>query len=335
LLFSLAGPGSHHPHTTSSMESTSYWDEGAHPDFLLSVNDRVLQIRDKLMEVAPTRVPVVLTGEKGLGKEALAHTLHRLSPRSAGSFVRVNCYVVPRGQLGTELFGHAPEATTPFERARRGTLFVNGVETFSPEVCERFGTTLALFDGDPPDEAPRLIFSSETPDHEGAVKKLLRGIAEERAAVAVTLPPLRQRPEDIGLLAQHIMQLYSPFYSSKIKQLRASLIDLFKLYSWPGNVRELERVIRRFLVMEDESTIRRELEEKIWHRQSRNGYDTEDYPEGTKLAEISKVAAQKAEARAIQRVLERTRWNKKAAALELGVSYKSLLNKVRDYRLDN
>jgi two-component system, NtrC family, response regulator AtoC len=317
------------------MEATSYWEEGAHPDFLLSVNDRVLQIRDKLMEVAPTRVPVVLNGEKGLGKEALAHTLHQLSARSSAPFVRVNCYVVPRAQLAGELFGHSPEAETPFDRGRRGTVFVNGIETFSPDVCERFAAILTQLDGGPPDESPRLVFSSEAPDHDGAVKKLLRNVVEDRAGVPVTLPPLRSRPEDIGLLAQHIMQLYSPFYSSKIKQLRASLIDLFKLYSWPGNVRELERVIRRFLVLEDESAIRRELEEKIWHRQSRNGHETEDLPEGMKLAEISKLAAQKAEARAIQRVLVRTRWNKKAAALELGVSYKSLLNKVRDYRLDS
>jgi DNA-binding NtrC family response regulator len=317
------------------MESTSYWEEGAHPDFLLSVNDRVLQIRDRLMEVAPTRVPVMLCGEKGLGKEALAHTLHHLSARGSGPFVRVNCYVVPRAQLATELFGHAPEAVTPFERARRGTLFINGIESFGPDVCERFAASIASFAKEPPDEAPRLVFSSETSEQDGSVKKLLNSIVDDGAGVMVALPPLRNRPEDIGLLAQHIMQLYSPFYSSKIKQLRGSLIDLFKLYSWPGNVRELERVIRRFLVMEDESTIRRELEEKIWHRQSHNGYDGEDFPEGMKLSEISKLAAQKAEARAIQRVLERTRWNKKAAALELGVSYKSLLNKVREYRLDN
>ena len=94
-------------------------------------------------------------------------------------------------------------------------------------------------------------------------------------------------------------------------------------------------IVEGIYVADSEDRLRRELEEKIWHRQSRNGHEAEDLPEGMKLAEISKLAAQKAEARAIQRVLERTRWNKKAAALELGVSYKSLLNKVRDYRLDN
>src|SRR5712691_198813 len=103
------------------MEPTSYWEEGAHPDFLLSVNDQVLQIRDRLMEVAATQVPVVICGEKGLGKEALAHTLHHLSPRGSGPFVRVNCYVIPRAQLAAELFGHVAEAVTPLARARQGT----------------------------------------------------------------------------------------------------------------------------------------------------------------------------------------------------------------------
>jgi len=341
------------------MESTSYWEEGAQPDFLLSVNDRMLQIRERLLEVADTRVPVVLCGEKGLGKEALARTLHRWSTRVAGPFVRVNCQTVPAAKLSGELFGPAnggegeevrgaegaESSVDPFERARRGTLYLSGIETFDAGLRGRLASALIRLENESPDEAPRLVLSTESdsgvsgeaggePRPEGVRRDVLAGILGNGSALVVALPPLRARPEDIGLLAQHLLQLHSPFYSSRIKQVRSSLIDLFKQYSWPGNVRELERVIRRFLVLEDESAIRRELEEKM--RQGKGNGETvaSELSQGLKLHEIGRLAAQKAEARAIRRVLEQTRWNKKAAAQELGVSYKSLLNKVRDYRLD-
>ena len=312
---------------------SSYWDEGGHPDFLLSVNDQMLQVREKLLDVAGTRRPIVLRGEKGLGKEALAHTIHQRSPRAGGPFVRVNCYVIPKAHLAAELFGQSGDAVTPFDRARGGSLFLTGIETFDLSVCSRLASTVAQLDREPPAEAPRLIFSSEEVELDGPCKKVLEAVIQERAGLEVTLLPLRKRPEDIALLSQHLLQLYAPFYSSRIRQMRSSMIDLFKSYPWPGNLREVERVIRRFLVLEDESAIRRELEEKVQQRTG-EAREEDEFRPGMKLSEIGKLAAHRAEARAIRRVLEQTRWNKKAAAMELGISYKSLLSKVREYRLD-
>jgi two-component system response regulator AtoC len=344
------------------MESSSYWEETASPDFLLSVNDRMLQIRQKLLEAGPTRLPIVLIGERGLGKEALAQAVHRWSNRAAGPFVRIHCSVIPMEQLSAELFGSragAPrsaaagaadpagngsrarsqendgDGSTAFARARGGTLYLSGIETFETNLCSRINATLARAEEEHRDEVPRLVLSSEAPEQDPALQRLIEQLFGKGSSLVVRVPPLRERPEDIGLLAQHLLQVHGPSYSSRIKQVRSSLIDLFKQYSWPGNVRELERVIRRFLVLEDESAIRRELEEKIWQGKGRRGADFEEIPSGLKLHEIGKLAAQRAEARAIRQVLEQTRWNKKAAALELGVSYKSLLNKVRDYRLDS
>ncbi len=317
------------------MDIPAHWDDGAQPDFLLSVNDRMLQVREKLLEVAETPVPLALCGEKGLGKEALAQAVHRWSPRAGGPFVRVNGYAVSSGQLTAELFG-ASAAGSPLARAAGGTTYLSGLETFGTGLCDRLASTLGRLQGDTA-HAPRIVLSTEAKVLDGSVKRLIEGDwgSDARTSVfRVDLPPLRERPEDIGLLAQHLLQLYGPFYSSRIKQVRSSLIDLFKQYPWPGNVRELERLIRRFLVLEDESAIRRELEERIWRGNGRAASEPDDFTPGMKLTEIGRLAAQRAEARAIRRVLEQTRWNKKAAALELGVSYKSLLNKVRDYRLD-
>ncbi|MFN2432471.1 MAG: sigma-54-dependent transcriptional regulator [Gemmatimonadota bacterium] len=324
------------------MESTP-WEDGSHPDFLLSVNDRMLQVRQKLLEVAETRVTVVLRGEAGLGKEVLAHGLHRWSPRAGGPFVRVHCDAVSSAQLGGELFGFplngslAParetqpaSSVTPFDRARAGTLYLRNVEALTRELGSRLAAELAR--REPDAERPRLVVSVEGPP-QAATAELLESLLAGGAGVVVELPALRERPEDIGLLAQHLLQLHAPSYSTRIRQVRASLVELFKQHRWPGNVRELERVIRRFLVLEDETAIRRELEEKM--RAGNGCAETEEFPPGMKLSEIGRLAAQRAEAHAIRRVLERTRWNKKAAAAELGVSYKSLLNKVRDYRLDS
>ena len=326
------------------MEWSSYSEESVQPDFLHSVNDRMLHIRERLVEVAATHVPVLLIGEKGLGKEALAHTIHRWSPRAAGPFVRVNCAIAPAVQLETDLFADSRadsrESVTAFVLARGGTLCLAGVETFEAALCARLVPIFAQSKPEPPDAAARLVLVIEVIEGgeavpEGPVEKLVRAVVDRSSGVAVTLPPLRERPEDIGLLAQQLLQLHSPFYSSRIKQVRSSLIDLFKQYAWPGNVRELERVVRRFLVLEDESAIRRELEEKIGKGSPPSASELEPCPHGLTLGEIGKLAAHKAEARAIRRVLEQTRWNKKAAAQELGVSYKSLLNKVRDYQLDS
>jgi DNA-binding NtrC family response regulator len=309
------------------MEPTLYRDEAASPDYLLSVNDRMLQVRERLLELAQTGCPVVLCGEQGLGKESLAQSIHRWSPRSAGPFVRASAQLLANGggeDADGENGGH------PLRRALSGTLYLSNAEALGPDARARLASQLSALEAERPGRAPRLVVSVESPaaDAPDAVAGLLPG-----ESVALELPPLRDRPEDIGLLAQHLLQVYGAFHTTRIKQLRSSLVDLFKQYAWPGNVRELERVIRRFLVLEDESAIRRELEAKIRTHQV-EAADGEDYPPGTPLAEIGRRAAQRAEARAIRRALERTRWNKKAAAHDLGVSYKSLLNKVRDYRLD-
>jgi DNA-binding NtrC family response regulator len=311
------------------MESTLYRDEGASPDYLLSVNDRMLQVRERLLELAQTGCPVVLCGEKGLGKESLAQSLHRWSARSSGAFVRVNAQLLANGGSG-ENAEAGENGSHPLRRAVGGTLYVSNAEGLAPDARSRIAAQFAALEAERPGRAPRLVVSVEASPTEAAdaVAGFLPG-----ESVALELPPLRDRPEDIGLLAQHLLQVYGAFHTTRIKQLRSSLVDLFKQYAWPGNVRELERVIRRFLVLEDESAIRRELEAKIRAHQV-EAAEGEDYPAGTPLAEIGRRAAQRAEARAIRRALERTRWNKKAAAHDLGVSYKSLLNKVRDYRLD-
>ena len=317
------------------MEQASQWDDGVRPDFLLSVNDRMLQVREKLLLVAETRAPVGICGERGLGKEALALAVHRWSPRAGGPFVRVSCTAVPAVRLAAELFGEpAAEAASPFARARGGTLYVGGLEACGPALGERLAAVAARIEAEAPESSPRLVLATEETDPASPARQLLERIVAAGAGTAVVLPPLRERPEDIGLLAQHLLHLYVPFYSSRVRQVRSSLVDLFKQYAWPGNVRELERVIRRFLALDDESAIRRELEEKVWRAGGAARASEEEFPAGMKLAEISRLAARRAEARAIRRVLEKTRWNKKAAAQELGVSYKSLLNKVRDYQLD-
>lgn len=317
------------PEPSTEPPAGGYWEIGGHPNFLLSVHETVISARERLAQVADTSLTVILYGERGVGKEVLARGIHNLSSREGRSFTALNAYAVPKASIERELFGQGYDGK--LAAAGEGTIYVHGVELLPPEVQQR----LVEWKRDrvkTGEAGPRFILSCEQPSMTGEeLEGLQRGWVAAGGAIRIEIPPLRERPEDIPLLATHILQKYGPFYGSRIRVLRRSFVRFLQLYRWPGNTRELERVIRRFLVIEDEEAIRVELGSKQGPTEE---YDDEAAEAGAPLKTLVARAVARVERREITRALERARWNKKRAAADLGISYKSLLNKVKDYEIE-
>ncbi|MCK5439007.1 MAG: sigma-54-dependent Fis family transcriptional regulator [Gemmatimonadetes bacterium] len=308
--------------------ASDYWEIGAHPNYLLSVNEDVVGARDRLSQVSDTSLTVILYGERGVGKEVLAHGVHSLSSRAEKSFTALNAYAVPRASIDRELFGNGYGGK--LDSGEDGTMYIHGIESLPQEIRER----LVEWKRDrekTSEPSARIILSCEAPSmNADGLSDLERMWAPAGGAVRVEIPPLRERPEDIPLLATHIVQKYGPFYGSSIRVLRGSFLRFLQAYQWPGNTRELERVLRRFLVIEDEEVIRAELGSK---QPVQDSFDDETETGGSLKAMVAR-AVSRVESREIARALERARWNKKRAAADLGISYKSLLNKIKQYEIE-
>lgn len=308
----------------------SYWEIGGHPNYLLSVDERVVAARDLLAQVSETSVTILLGGERGVGKEIIARGIHLLSDRRDSPFVSINAYAVPRAAIERELFGDGTGGK--LAAVTDGTLLVHGLELLPEEVRARLiDWKRGSLRESRPD--PRVILSCEQPSlGRGAVESIERMWSAVGGAVSVEIPPLRERAEDVPLLANHVLQKYSAFYGSRIRTLRSSFVRFLQGYRWPGNTRELERVVRRYLVIEDEEAIRSELGSK----QGSEALEEEELLKaGVRLKQIVDSAVARVESRAITLALQRARWNKKQAAADLGISYKSLLNKVHQYNLQS
>lgn len=307
----------------------NYWETGAHPNYLLSVDEEVIAARERLAQVADTSLTVILYGERGVGKEVLAHGIHALSTRQSRPFVALNIYAVPKAAVERELFGNGRGGK--LDAAEDGTLYLHGIELLDPPVRQRLAEWVRdrVRSGE---QAARIILSCEAPSMESEeLESLQRSWVGAGGAVRIEIPPLRERPEDIPLLATHIVQKYGPFYGSRIRVLRGSFLRFLQAYAWPGNTRELERVLRRFLVIEDEDAIRTELGGKgVTAEEFDDDQDSGNAP----LKEMVARAIARVESREIARALERSRWNKKRAAADLSISYKSLLNKIKDYAIE-
>lgn len=313
----------------SETAGTQYWEVGGHPNFLLSVDERVISARERLSQVADTSLTVLLCGERGVGKEMLARGIHELSSRREKPFVTLNGYAIPRASIERELFegGFAGKVGA----AEDGTLYLHGVELLTREVRDRLvNWKRERVEGSGPE--PRLILSCEQPSLDNdSLAALERAWSPAGGVVRIEIPPLRDRAEDVPLLANHILQKYGPFYGSRIRTLRSGFLRFLQSYRWPGNGRELERVIRRFLVVEDEEAIREELGSK---QPSQDAPIDEMLESGTGLKDIVAREVARVESRAVSYALRRARWNKKRAAADLGVSYKTLLNKIKDHEIE-
>jgi two-component system response regulator AtoC len=313
------------------------------------------EIRAVLEQVGETNVTVLIQGESGVGKEIVARTAHSVSTRSEYPFVKVNCAALPTDLLESELFGYekgaftgaARRKTGKFEHAHKGTIFLDEIGEMSGPLQAKLLQVLQDH------EFTRLGGNAEVKVDLRVVCATNRNLDEMVAdgafradlffrlnVVNVTIPPLRERCQEIPTLVESFLHRYSALYGKPVPAISTELMDAFQRYAFPGNVRELENLIKRVIVLESDRTVLNEMLERergeptsfsalaefIVHSERTAG----EIP----LREVGRRAAQEAERETIGQMLRYTDWNRKRAAGLLGISYKTLLQKIRGCGLE-
>ncbi len=309
-----------------------------HYDEIIGQSNEMLNIYRMIEVVANTTANVVITGESGTGKELVARAIHRKGNRSEGPFVAINCSAFPLEILENELFGHEQGAFTGalkekpgcFELADKGTLFLD-------EICEMPIETQAKIlraleerrfrrlGGKKEVEVDVRVISASNVKLEKAVeeKRLREDIYYRLSVVEIELPPLRERPGDINLLVQEFLSLFSHKNNKTVARLAPEVIDMLHWHSWPGNVRELRNAIERAVVLCDSDTVHiKDLPPRVIN--PNGGMIDVQIPLGSKL--------EFAEKEMIFHTLEYTKNNKTRAAKTLGISLKTLHNKLNHYK---
>jgi len=308
----------------------------------------MLEVANNIHKVSSAKTTVLLLGESGTGKELFARAIHDLSPRKDDPFVPINCAAIPRDLLESELFGHEKGSFTgagerklgKLELADRGTVFLD--EIGEMDIVLQSKLLRALQEG----EIDRVggtntikvdirIIAASNKNLEAAVTEhtFREDLFYRLSVFPITIPPLKERKEDIPALVEHFMSKYAAELNISHKKIADDAIDMLTNYSWKGNVRELENVMERALILCEGDTItQKEL------RLAPAGPSEDTLPDialdGT-LDEVAKAALKIAESRRIIKALEDTHGNKTKAAERLHVSYKTLLTKIKDYGIES
>ncbi|MEM7410401.1 MAG: sigma-54 dependent transcriptional regulator [Myxococcota bacterium] len=313
-------------------------------------SDAMRAIRATLEQVADTDVTILIQGESGVGKEIIARTAHDLSTRAEKPFIKVNCAALPAELLESELFGYEKGAFTgaaarkqgKFEMAHRGTIFLDEIGEMSPALQAKLLQVLQ------DSEFTRLGGNREVKVDVRVVCATNRRLVEMVAdggfredlyfrlnVVSLEVPPLRERREEVPLLVDVFLRRLAARYGKSVITLSETLVSELDRYPFPGNVRELENLIKRVVILEREDSVIAEL--RAQPADARSGEALAALIDGLEasagdlpLREVGRRVALEAEREAIDRVLRFTHWNRKQAARLLGVSYKTLLSKIKD-----
>ena len=305
-------------------------------------------VTQQVQRVAGTDSTVLLLGESGTGKELFARAIHHLSNRREQSFVALNCAAIPEGLVENELFGHERGAYTgagarkigKMELAHRGTIFLDEVAELPLAIQSKLLRVLEerRFDrvgGTQPVDVDVRIVTATNKDLRAAVeaKTFREDLYFRIAAVPITIPPLRERGDDVVLLAEAFLERFRREFRKPGLTFGPKAQGALRSYAWPGNVRELQNSIERASILCDGDTIDlaalqlpspRPTEEQVPSTMLGEDFDWQ----GT-LQEVTARAIERIERFRIESALRAAKWNKTRAAEQLGVSYKTLLHKIR------
>jgi two-component system response regulator HydG len=297
------------------------------------------EVYQKIQEVGPTDIPVLIHGESGTGKELVAQAIHNISGRKEGPFVAVNTGGIPKDLIASELFGHLKGAFTgaisdkkgKFEEAHNGTLFLDEISTMSiavqisllrvleTSVIERVGSTKPI------KVKVRIICASNENLQEQIKQQKFREDLYYRLNVFnIELPPLRKRTQDIRYLVNYFRNLFNLELNKNIETITPEALQILKDYTWPGNIRELRNVLLRAILSAENQIESRHLPIELTNQKI--GSEIISIRAGTSLSEVEK--------KMIIETLNAVRGNKLKAAEILGITRRSLYNKLEDYQID-
>jgi two-component system, NtrC family, response regulator AtoC len=349
---------------------------------LLGRNEQMREVRQLIERVADTDCTVLIAGESGTGKGLVARDIHAASPRRDRPFVKVNCAALPSELLESELFGCERGAFTgavqarpgKFEFAHQGTMFLDEISELTLALQSKLLQVLqdgefARLGGRDDVHVDVRVVAATHQDLERAVceRTFREDLFFRLNVVCITLPPLRQRRDEIPLLTDIFLQQYAEHYNKSRLSVSAHTLQILVDYDWPGNVRELENVVKRMVILGADAEVAQDLTDMMAGRKGKVGPiaaleprpashemaaapvrapvpvptappaatpDLSRAPNSGSLKEIARNAAREAEREIIYRTLQQTRWNRREAADLLGVSYKALLYKIKEADLD-
>jgi len=294
--------------------------------YVSSSNAAMRALERTMADIAATDMPVLVLGESGTGKGAIAYRIHQLSRRRHQPFVKLNC-----AALNGDFLNHA-YANGENPNAHEATLFFDEIGELDAAMQSKL--VYALPDGEleiRPGLGGRIISASR-----GNLEKEMRGgrfredLYFRLSGVCLRLPLLRQRKEDIPALAEHFLTKYAALFGRRKPELQPPTLRILLEHTWPGNIRELEHAMQTVVALGDERVALADL---------RGARPLESLlaaePEGVSLKQAARAASRQAERELILKVLSRTRWNRKRAAQELRISYKALLYKLKQIGVDS
>ncbi len=326
-----------------------YCDQLTEDLSFLAASPQMVRIRQQILQIAPVDVPVFVSGESGVGKEVVARMIHLRSKRRNQPFVKVNCAALPGELLESELFGFEQGAFTgairskpgKFELANKGTIFLDEIAEMTTHLQAKLLHVLQdhqysrlggrhLVDID-----VRVVAATNLDVHEAMKTGRFREDLYYRLNVlSINVPPLRERTSEIPLLFRHFLVKYSEKFGKEFQEPAKHLMEAAVRYPWPGNLRELENFVKRYVILEDDEGSLRELVEMSASRQRTSPREEPVLPKDQGLKALVRGLKDEAETEAIADALEKTRWCRKDAAKMLGISYKALLYKMRQFNLD-
>ena len=316
---------------------------------IVGESPEIKKILELIPRIAAATSNVLITGESGTGKELIAKAIHRESPRKEKPFVTVNCGSVPETLMESELFGHKKGAFTGatttrsglFEAADQGTLFLDEIAELPPPVQVKLlravqEKTFKMVGGSEEISVDVRIISATNRDLEREVMDLSfrEDLYYRLNVINIHMPPLRERPDEIPLLAQYFLEMYSKQMDKDIRKMSSFALDILKSYNFPGNIRELENIIERSVALETSNIVLPDSLTLSSFKQTQVQSKSESVSltlpqEGIDLDNVLGQLEQDL----LQQSLQRTRGAKQKAADLLGISFRSFRYRLAKYGL--
>jgi len=308
-------------------------------DQIISQNKTMSEIFNLIQKVAYTSTNILITGESGTGKELVALSIHHLGNRKAGPFVAINCAAIPSELMESEMFGHEKGAFTgahtrtigKFEYANGGTLFLDEISTLRSDLQAKLLRVLQereieRIGSNKPIKVDIRVISATNTNLDQAVSqgKFRQDLYFRLNVVPISIPPLRERKEDIPLLATHFLNKFNIAFHKRIPGFSEKALNALTRYHWPGNIRELENLIERIVVLssgEDKIDLKKIPLEILMD----SGQDVPDLVKRKGLIKIRETI----EKRILINVLEVTQWNQSETAKILKINRNTLLQKAK------